>query len=117
MNDYVRNLLNTVLDFQINVVTVESSMRHYEEHHGYLTHKKLKELIEEYPNTKTGNTNLSNSLWGNNHWSRAKFLRKLILEFENRGIKGQKSLQKWIAKADFEKISKANLKQKNTALA
>jgi hypothetical protein len=116
MNDYVRNLLNTVLDFRINVATVESSMRHYEEHHGYRTHKNMKKFIEEYPNTKTGNKELAYSLWGNNHWTRAKFLRKFIIEFEKRGIKGQKSLQKWIANADFEEDIKSQFKTKEHSI-
>ena len=103
IDDYVTNLLNTVLDFQMNVVTVSSSMDYYEHNHGYRTHKKLKEFVQEFPNTKSGNLKLANSLWGNNHWSRAKFLRKLLEELENRGIKGQKSLQNWIARPEITK--------------
>lgn len=110
INDYVTNLLNTVLDFQMNVGTVSSAMEYYEDNHGYRTHKKLSEIIDDFPNTKNGNLKLANSLWGNNHWSRAKFLRKLISEFEARGIKGQQSLQKWITNADFETDIKGQFK-------
>jgi hypothetical protein len=38
------------------------------------------------------------------------------LEFENRGIKGQKGLQKWIAKADFEKDIKGQFKTKEHSI-
>jgi dGTP triphosphohydrolase len=116
INDYVTNLLNTVLDFKMNVGTVSSAMDHYEENHGYRTHKKLKEIIEEFPNTKRGNLRLANSLWDNNHWSRAKFLRKLINEFESRGIKGQQSLKKWIAEAVFESDVKGQFKTKEHSI-
>jgi len=110
INDYVTNLLNTVLDFQMNVATVHSSIKYYEDNHGYRTHKKLSELIDGFPNTENGNLKLANSLWGNNHWSRAKFLRELISQFEHRGIKGQQSLQQWITKADFETDIKGQFK-------
>jgi hypothetical protein len=94
VNDYVTNLLNTVLDFQMKVRPLSTAMEYYEENHGYRTHKKLKSFIETFPNTKKGNLRLANALWNNNHWSRAKFLRMLLTEFENRGIKGQQSLKK-----------------------
>jgi hypothetical protein len=109
-DDYVTNLLNTVLDFQMHVGPVASAMKHYELTHGYRTHKKLKSLVETFKNTKKGNLALANSLWDNNHWSRAKFLRMLIEEFENRGIKGQKSLRKWISEADFDTDIKGQFK-------
>jgi hypothetical protein len=116
VNDYVTNLLNTALDFQMKVQTVHSSISHYENNHGYRSHKKLKELVEFHPNTKSGNLSLSQSLWGNNHWSRAKFLRKLIHEFERRGIKGQKSLKKWVTEADFKKDVKGQFKTKEHSI-
>ncbi|MEA2097867.1 MAG: hypothetical protein U9P70_02225 [Patescibacteria group bacterium] len=100
----------------MKVSTVSSAMEHFEENHGYRTHKKLKEIIDEFPNTKNGNLRLANSLWGNNHWSRAKFLRKLLSEFESRGIKGQKSLKKWISEADFDSDIKGQLKTKEHSI-
>lgn len=49
-------------------------------------------------------------MWNNNHWTRAKFLRMLLYEFESRGIKGQQSLKKWVSNADFEKDVKGQFK-------
>jgi len=115
-DDYVTNLLNTVLDFQMHVGPVASAMNHYEHTHGYRTHKKLKSLVDSFKNTKKGNLALANSLWNNNHWSRAKFLRMLIIEFENRGIKGQKSLKKWISEADFDTDIKGQFKTKEHSI-
>ncbi len=117
INDYVKNLLNTALDFQMLVSTVTSAMDYYEENHGYRTHKKLKEFVAEFPNTKKGNLQLANSLWGNNHWSRAKFLRKIISEFDQRGIRGQQSLKKWINTADYESDIKGKFKTKEHSIA
>jgi len=116
INDYVSNLMNTVLDFQMKVGPVESAVDYYEESHGYRTHKKLKAFIDLFPNTKKGNLELANTMWNNNHWTRAKFLRMLLDEFESRGIKGQQSLKKWISKADFEKDIKGQFKIKEHSI-
>jgi len=116
INDYVSNLMNTVLDFQMKVGPVESAVEYYEENHGYRTHKKLKAFIDSFPNTKNGNLKLANTMWNNNHWTRAKFLRMLLYEFESRGIKGQQSLKKWVSSADFEKDIKGKFKTKEHSI-
>ncbi|MCK4819176.1 hypothetical protein KA005_25615, partial [bacterium] len=116
IHDYVTNLLNTVLDFQSHPDTISAAIEHYEDQHGYRTHKKLQEIIDRFPNTKRGNLQLAHSLWGNNHWSRAKFLRKILYEFEQRGIKGQQSLKSWISKADFETDIKGQFKTKEHSI-
>ncbi len=116
VHDYVTNLFNTALDFQMKVNTMHSAIHHYEENHGYRSHKKLKELMSSQPNTKKGNLSLAQSLWGNNHWTRVKFLRMLILEFENRGIKSQISLKKWVTEADFKKDIKGRFKTKEHSI-
>ena len=114
--DYVGNLLNTALDFQMHVNTMHSAIEYYEKHHGYRTHKKLKQFIDGFPNKKKGNLRLANSLWGNNHWSRAKFLRMLLSEFEIRGVKGQASLTKWVTQADFNTDIKGQFKTKEHSI-
>lgn len=116
VHDYVTNLFNTALDFQMKVDTMHSAINHYEAYHGYRSHKKLKELVESHPNSKKGNLSLARSLWGNNHWSRAKFLRMLIKEFERRGIKGQESLKRWVTDADFKKDIKGQFKTKEHSI-
>lgn len=116
INDYITNLLNTALDFRIDVKTVCSAINYYEENHGYRTHKKLKEILADFPNTKKGNTSLANYLWNNNHWTRAKFLRKIISTLERKGVKGQASLEKWVKKADFHNDVKGQIKTKEHSI-
>jgi len=116
INDYVSNLMNTVLDFQMKVGPVNSAMEYYEDNHGYRTHKKLKSFIDAFPDTKKGNLKLANALWNNNHWSRAKFLRMILDEFECRGIKGQQSLKKWMSKADLERDIRGQFKTKEHSI-
>lgn len=110
IDDYVKNLLNTVLDFQMQSEIVNAAMSYYEERHGYRTHKKLKEVLNGFPNTQKGNLRLANFIWNNNHWTRAKFLRKIIDVFEEKGIKGQQSLKQWVENADFETDVKGQFK-------
>ena len=111
-NDYVTNLFLTVLDFHMRVETVEKALKYFRKNHGFRTHKKLKAYLNEFPNTKRGNLRLANSLWHKDHWSRAKFLRMLVKEFEARGVKGQKSLKRWVTSANFEKDVKGQFKLK-----
>ena len=116
-NDYVTNLLLTALDFRMRTdTTLSEAMEYYRNNHGFRTHKELRSYLDAFPNTTTGNMRLANSLWNNNHWSRAKFLRKLIREFEVRGIKGQKKLKKWVRSADFKKDVKGQFKTKEHSI-
>lgn len=109
-NDYVKNLLITVLDFQMNVKTVSAALRYFRNNHNIETHEALKSFVYKYPDTKEGNKKLSNDMWDNNHWSRAGFLRKLIEEFEKRDIKDQQSLKKFIESSEFEKDIKGKFR-------
>jgi hypothetical protein len=103
--DYVSNLLTTVLDFQLRVETVNAAIKHYEETHWdeIRNHVALKEFIAHFPDTKEGNIALANSLWSNNCWTRAKFLRQLVEYLESKHVCDKHSLRKWIEKADFNR--------------
>ena len=67
------------------------------------SYARLNSLINKYPNTEKGNRQLAKKLWGNNHWTRAKFLRKLVREFGKRNVRDQNALRKWVEWADFTK--------------
>jgi hypothetical protein len=109
-DDYIGNLLNTVLDFQMRSPVVLKSITYFWENHEINTHKKLEILIARFPDTYLGNLQLANNLWGNNHWSRAKFLRVLMRCLDQRGIRGQKSLGRWFRNTDFEADVKGKFK-------
>jgi len=108
--NYVENIMNTALDFQMKYEVARDAIDYFIDNHNINSHGKLKSFLEEYPNTKSGNIKLANLMWNNNHWTRAKFLRKLLECFEERGIKGQKSLEKWVRNADFETDVKGQFK-------
>lgn len=99
--DYVANLLNMTLDFQMNTKTVDAAANFFKQRHGVTTHYELKSLLARHANTKEGNQLLAQFLWYNNHWSRAKFLRKIMECLEARGITDQTSLTHWVHDADF----------------
>ena len=103
LSHYARNLINTVLDSLIYVEVAGKAERFYMKKIGYESHRYLKEEVEKFPNTRRGNTDLALHLWNTNHWTRAEFLRMLIRELENRGVKGQKSLERWVREADFDR--------------
>lgn len=103
MSNYALNLINTVLDFQSKAETVNNAMLYYQENIGYSSHRKLKSIVDQFRDTNRGNTCLAQHLWSNNMWTRAKFLRVLLREFEIRGIRGQRSLTRWLESADFER--------------
>lgn len=115
-NNYALNMINTALDFMLHVEAVNAAMKNYKNKVGYKSHRKLKELVDSFPNTKKGNMALASRLWSNNMWTRAKFLRVLLKEFDKRGIRGQKSLSRWLADANFEHDIKGKFKSRDHSM-
>ena len=104
MYDYISILFNTVLDFQMKSPSVSKAVDYYENNNWskIRSHADIKRILSEYPNTKKSNARLANYLWNNNHWSRAELLRELVKFFENRNIRGFRSLKKWIKKRNLK---------------
>jgi hypothetical protein len=88
VNDYVTNLNNTVLDFQMKSPVVGAALKYFKKTHKIRTHFELRRLIDSFPSTKDGNRNLARVLWNNGHWTRAAFLRELLRCLEKRGVTG-----------------------------
>lgn len=108
--DYVTNLLNMALDFQMRSKAVDAAVDYFKKTHKSKSHGQLKTLLAAYPNTKGGNRSLAKFLWNNNHWSRAKFLRKIMECLENRGVKDQRTLVRWAKEADFKRDVKGQFR-------
>ena len=116
ISSYALNLINTALDFQSNVTTVNCAMAYYRENFGYNSHRGLKGVVNQFQNTTRGNKNLSSYIWSNNMWTRAEFLRVLLDEFESRGIRGQKSLKGWLSNADFKRDIKGQFRSRHHSM-
>jgi hypothetical protein len=111
VNDYVENLMLTVLDFQMDAATVlTKSLAHFRVRYGFKRVHNLKALMVTYPNTRDGNIALAMSLWGYRHWTRAKFLRAIIAGLESEGVRGQKSLKRWLKTTEFDRDIKGRFK-------
>jgi len=112
VHDYVENLLRTVLDFQMRVTTVERAIDHYHQRDQkeIANFTALKNLLATYPDTREGNQQIAQYLWGNNHWTRVELLRRLVAYFETQGVTTQEQLKQWASKADFERDFKGQVK-------
>lgn len=101
--DFVMNLLETVLDYQMNTSVVVKALHHYKANHwdGIRSLDDLDNWLEKFEDTDEGNRSLARSLWGNNHWTRAHQLRELAAFFRSIGVVDQPSLQAWAAGAEF----------------
>ncbi len=114
--NFIDNLMITVLDFQMNVKTVKKARYYFMEKYPAIIENhdsslpELKRILEKYPDSREDNLELAHDLWDNNHWSRAKFLRKLIECLEDRGVHDQATLVAWAKSADFEEEVKGQIK-------
>src|SRR4051812_7882183 len=85
-------------------------MDRFRENHQDVDIHQLKRVLKNFPNTQKGNRELAQTLWRNNHWTRAKFLRMLVSCFDEMGITNQKSLTDWLRQADFDRDVKGQFK-------
>jgi hypothetical protein len=112
VHDYVENLLLTVLDFQMRGVTVERAMEHYWQHarKEITNFVALHDLLAKYPDSREGNQQVAQYLWGYNHWKRVELLRRLLLYFEAQRLITQEQLKQWAFQADYERDFKGQVK-------
>lgn len=105
VDDFVSNLLLTVIDFQMHTTSVERAFKHYGDHlfDQVRTMGDLQALMDDYPEDKEGNTALAQKLWGYSMWTRAAMLRGLVDYFDRIGIRDQEALRDWAAQADFKR--------------
>lgn len=106
--DYVENLFLTVLDYQMKGIVVKRAIEHAKS--VVSDYAGLKRLIAQYPDTKEGNLEAAQHLWGYNHWKRFGLLRQLLAFFEERKVTTQDELEKWVQDADFEQDFERKIK-------
>jgi len=104
INDYIENLLLTVLDFQMHNIAVEKAIRCYRDNrfNEIRTINDLTHLLLKYADDKEGNTAVAQYLWRNKHWTRVSLLRKLTNHFDSIGVTSQEALHHWAETSDFE---------------
>jgi hypothetical protein len=109
-NDYVMNLLLTVLDYQNKRPTIENAIAHFKEVHGEAirNHQSLREFLNAHPDDREA----AKELWGNNHWRRLAELRGLVRFFEGlpEPVADHDSLRRWAEKSEFDRDFKGKVK-------
>ena len=75
--DFVMNLLETVLDYMLQTEVVVKALERFREHRWDEVRRldDLEGLMAEFPEDQAGNTALAQHLWGYNFWTRAQQLR------------------------------------------
>lgn len=111
VNDYIENLMLTVLDFQMHNVAVEKAIAHYRDNRRkeIKSLNDLKHLLTKHADDEQGNMAVAQYLWGNKHWTRVSLLRKLVAYFESIGVIGQEDLTRWAKTSSFERDFKCKI--------
>src|SRR5687768_14942465 len=105
VNDFVTNLMSTVLDYRMNRTTLANAENHYKTNHWHKIRSKndLVEFLAKYPADKEGNIAAAYTLWGYRYGNRLRQLRQLIAYFDSIGVTDQNSLRRWATDSDFER--------------
>jgi hypothetical protein len=111
-DDFVLNLMETVLDYQMQTAAVVNSLRSYKANRWdeIRTLEDLEAVFARFPDDQDGNEALAQHLWGNRHWTRAHQLRDLAAFFRSIGVVDQPALERWAARAEFDQDFRGHVK-------
>jgi hypothetical protein len=111
VEDYLTNLMATVVDFQLQTTAVERALEHFATRvrPSMTGLDDLADLLEHWPADQAGNTALARHLWGYDLWTRAQMLRDLVAYFASIGVTDQRALKGWAATATFERDFKGRV--------
>lgn len=102
-DDFVTNLLATVVDFQMHTNAVVKALGHFKESRfdEVRTLADLQAVMDRFPDDQEGNTDLALYLWGYKLWTRAGMLRRLVEFFDSVGVRDEGGLKRWAERAEF----------------
>lgn len=111
-DDFVMNLLATVIDYQQNTTTVVRALQHFKDNrwNEIRSSEDLEGVMAGFTDDKEGNTALAQHLWGYNLWTRAKQLRDLAAYFRSIGVTDQETLRRWAKSSKFERDFQGRVK-------
>jgi hypothetical protein len=103
--DFVMNLLETVLDYMLQTDVVVKALEHFRQKRWNEARSldDLERLMAGFPDDQAGNTVLAQHLWGYNFWTRAKQLRELARYFRSIGVIDQEQLRQWALRSTFKR--------------
>jgi hypothetical protein len=100
VEDFVENLLLTVLDYQMQGAVVANALRYFRHHHGSTlqTYDALQRFLADYPN----DTDAAVQLWGYRYSKRLGQLRRLMSYFGGLPdpVTDQVALRRWASRPD-----------------
>lgn len=110
--DFVTNLLATVVDFQMHSTAVVRAIEHYKAKRWDEVRAvdDLDALLAHYPDDQEGNTAMAQYLWRYNLWTRAHMLRGLVELLRDQGVTDQPALRSWAARSDFKRDFEGRVK-------
>lgn len=111
-DDYVANLMATVLDYQTQSIVVERAIAHYKEKRWdqIRTLDDLDAVLGMFEDTPEGNRQLAQHLWAYDMWTRAEQLRGLAEYFRSIGVTDQAALKSWAETSTFKKDFEGRVK-------
>lgn len=103
--DFVMNLLETVLDYMLQTTVVVAALEYFRANRwGEIrTLDDLDAVLARYPEDQKGNTALAVHLWGYRFWTRAQQLRDLVRYFRSIGVVDRESLKAWAHDSEFKR--------------
>ncbi len=103
IDDFLTNVVVTVVDFQMHTTAVAKAMDHFVRvtRLSLSTLDDLEGILDQYRDDQEGNTALALHLWGYRMWTRAHILRGLVAFFAEEGVTTQQDLRAWANRASF----------------
>jgi hypothetical protein len=110
--DFVINLLETVLDYMLQTEVVVTALQRFRENrwNEVRTLDDLERVVGRFPENRAGNTALAQHLWGYNFWTRAQQLRDLVRYFRSIGVVDRGRLKQWALTSTFKKDFEGRVK-------
>lgn len=104
-NGFVANLFLTVLNTRMHTTTLNKALAFYQRNARADVYDlgTLEDALSRFADDRDGNTRLAQYLWGNNYWTRAERLRRLVRFFRSAGVTDQASLDRWARSAEYQR--------------
>jgi hypothetical protein len=111
-DDFVMNLLETVLDYMLQTTVVVNALEYFKANrwNDVRTLDDLDSLMSRYPDDQDGNIRLAFHLWGYKLWTRAQQLRRLAAYFRGIGVVDQETLKVWAHDSEFRRDFEGRVK-------
>jgi hypothetical protein len=110
--DFVMNLLETVLDYMLQTPVVVNALEYFKANRWdeVRTIDDLEALMSRYTDDQPGNTGLAVYLWGYRLWTRAQQLRGLASYFRGIGVVDRDTLKAWAHTSEFRRDFEGQVK-------